>query len=84
MQNEIGLAIRLARVAVGKSQWQVARRVGVHPASVNHFERGKRVPDAETVRRLWNAIEIDAPKSPLVAMVLKESRKVVGAMYATS
>lgn len=45
MQNEIGLAIRLARVAAGESQWQVAAKVGIHPSILNMIEGGKRMPD---------------------------------------
>ena len=41
MRNEIGLAIGLARVAVGKAQWQVAAKIGMHASILNLIEAGK-------------------------------------------
>jgi ribosome-binding protein aMBF1 (putative translation factor) len=75
MNDEIGLAIRLGRVAVGLSQWQLAQKLGVHPVVINSIERGKRVPDAGLVRSMLDAIEASATGSRLVGVVLREAER---------
>jgi transcriptional regulator with XRE-family HTH domain len=77
MSNELGLALRLARVAVGKSQWAVARKTGIHPVVVNYLEHGKRKVDANTARALLREIKDGAPKSHLVDVVLDAATQAV-------
>jgi len=77
MQNEIGLAIRLARVAVGLSQWQLAAKVESHPTMINLIENGKRTPDARLVKNILRELDTHAGQaSPLVKLVLKEARRI--------
>jgi transcriptional regulator with XRE-family HTH domain len=78
MQNEIGLAIRLARVAVGKSQGQVVAKIGIHPSILNMIESGKRIPDVQITWDVLAALNADAPRSRLVTLVLKEAGRVAG------
>lgn len=80
MQNEIGLALRLARVAVGKTQWQIAAKLGVHPSLVNLIESGKRVPEEKFVHAMLAELSIDQPNSSLVILVLNEARRIAGEM----
>lgn len=84
MQNEIGLAIRLGRVAVGLSQWQLAAQIGSHPTTINLIENGKRTPDARLLKNVLRELDAHAPKaSPLAALVLKETRRIAEAHVAT-
>jgi transcriptional regulator with XRE-family HTH domain len=78
MSNELGLALRLARVAVGKTQWDIARKVGIHPVVVNYIEHGKRALDADTAKIMLREIKAGAPKSHLVDVVLDAATEVVG------
>lgn len=80
MQNEIGLALRLARIAVGKTQWQVAAKIGVHPSIVNLIENGKRMPDRKFVNAMLGELETNPPDSPLVTLVLNEAKRIAGEM----
>jgi len=80
MQNEIGLALRLARIAVGKTQWQVAAKIGVHPSLLNLIESGKRMPEPKYVRAMLEELDANPPNSPLVALVLNEAKRIAGEM----
>jgi ribosome-binding protein aMBF1 (putative translation factor) len=80
MQNEIGLAMRLARIAVGRSQWQVAAKIGIHPSILNLIECGKRVPDPALARSVLKELGEDAPRSPLVTLVLKEAQRIASGL----
>lgn len=80
MQNEIGLALRLARIAVGKTQWQVAAKIGVHPSMVNLIESGKRMPEEKFVRAMLDELNTNPPDSPLVTLVLNEAKRIAGEM----
>src|SRR5512142_1143186 len=78
MHPEVGLALRLARIAVGKSQWQVAAKVGIHPSLLNLVEAGKRVPEVALVQALLRELsQGNGPAaSPLVALVLTEAHRI--------
>ncbi len=78
MQNEIGLALRLARIAVGKTQWQVAAKIGVHPSMVNLIESGKRIPEEKFVNAMLDELNMNPPDSPLVILVLNEAKRIAG------
>ncbi|MGB1835814.1 XRE family transcriptional regulator [Marinobacter adhaerens] len=53
-QNVIAGAIgeRLTQIRGAKSQGAFAEELGVHKNSLGHYERGNRVPDAETLLKL--------------------------------
>lgn len=53
-QNVIATAIgeRLTQIRGSKSQGAFAEELGVHKNSLGHYERGNRVPDAETLLKL--------------------------------
>jgi transcriptional regulator with XRE-family HTH domain len=78
MQNEIGLALRLARIAVGKTQWQVAAKIGVHPSLLNLIESGKRAAEPKLVHSVLDELSANPPNTPLVALVLNEARRIAG------
>lgn len=65
MHDALGEAIRTARVARGWSQSELARRLGVHQATANGWENGRRTPSYEDVRRLEDLLGVrfsaDAP-----------------------
>jgi transcriptional regulator with XRE-family HTH domain len=48
------------RLKRGISQDELARKADVPSASVSHFERGMRFPNAETLRRLADALGVSA------------------------
>lgn len=79
MQSEIGLAIKLARVAVGKSQWQVAAKVGIHPSILNLIENGRRTPNPELAKSVLEELGIGGPHTPLASLVL-QARRIEGGM----
>ena len=76
MQNEIGLALRLVRIAVGKTQWQVAAKIGVHPSLLNLIESGKRIPENKLVHSVLDELSVNPPSTPLVTLVLKEAHRI--------
>ena len=52
MENTLGERIRIARLAVGLTQVSLAAMVGTTEITINRYERGHRVPNAEVVNRL--------------------------------
>lgn len=78
MQNENRLALRLSRSAVGKTQWQVAAKIGVHPSLLNFVKSGKRTAQPRLPQSLLEELSRDALDSPIVALVLKESHRIAG------
>jgi DNA-binding transcriptional regulator YiaG len=56
---EVGTAggIRTARLRLGLTQAELARRAGVDVRTVRNWERGVRRPRRETRRRVWSAVE---------------------------
>jgi transcriptional regulator with XRE-family HTH domain len=46
--------IIFARSSSGISQMKLAENLGVHVTTLNKYERGKRVPDANTLNRIAN------------------------------
>ena len=75
MCDDFGLAMRLARVAVGRSQYQLAARVGIHPTTLNAIERGKKQASARLFRVVLDELKNGAPVSPLVTSILDEVEK---------
>ena len=50
--TSIGRRIRECRQALGMTQSQLAKRIGVTGSFVGHIERAEKVPSLETVARL--------------------------------
>lgn len=50
--------LRAARGTREWSQGDLAKRAGLPPSSIAHFETGSRKPSFETLRRLANALEV--------------------------
>src|SRR5262249_31628321 len=48
------------RIARGRSQTELAKRMGVSPSLINHFESGRRVPTIVNLLRLADALEVSA------------------------
>ena len=61
MMKLIGQRLRWAREALGLSQEEVARRVGVHQTAWSLYERGLRMPDQFEVPRLAAKLQISLP-----------------------
>ena len=76
MNNEIALALRLARVAMNRTQWDIARHLGIHPVHLNYLERGTRPADPVLVQRVLHELDATAPKSPLATLVLREAHRI--------
>ena len=58
-----GIELKLARVRTGLTQWDLALKLGLHPARLSEMETGKRqVPDviAERVRVLEATVVVAA------------------------
>ncbi len=77
-QTDLGLALRLARIVAGMSQWEIASKVGSHQSVVNYLETGKQVKP-ELARACLAACAAAAPRSPFAQAVLREARQVVEA-----
>tara|TARA_R110001583_G_scaffold66746_3_gene191489 strand:+ start:12547 stop:12858 length:312 start_codon:yes stop_codon:yes gene_type:complete len=61
--NPFPKRLHQARTAAGVSQKDLALRIGIEPGSagsrMNHYEKGRHMPDYETLERL--AKELDKP-----------------------
>lgn len=61
--------LRAARLALGISQSELGRRIGLTPevasSRVNRYETGRHLPDMETARKL--ADELGVPAAALIA-----------------
>ncbi len=55
----VGTQLRLARIAVGLTLFDVGSRAGVQPPHLSEFERGRLVLAPDAVARIWAAL-IDA------------------------
>ena len=79
MENDVGMAIRLARIATGKTQWELARKLGVHPVVVNYLEHGKRVRDVNLANAILKELKASTPRlrSRLVSLVMEEAERIV-------
>lgn len=82
MNDDLALAIRLARIAVGKTQGEVAREIGVNRVMLNYFERGRRKPKRETVLSIFDKLQRHTPKSYLAGLVLREARRTAESALA--
>jgi transcriptional regulator with XRE-family HTH domain len=56
-EEEIGLVLILLRSVRGWNQDDLAKASGVRNSSISDFERGRKVPGLETLKRLLEALE---------------------------
>lgn len=56
----IGRALKVERVAAGKSSTEVAAAVGIHVGHLSNIEAGKRVASDELITRIRAAIQAPA------------------------
>ena len=47
-----GLEIKVMRIRLGWTQWDLAKKVGVHPARISEMERGRRESTEAVVEAL--------------------------------
>ena len=57
-RERIGEQIRAQRIAIGLSQAELARRIGVSPSALSQVERGRHGLSGETLTRLWATLGI--------------------------
>jgi transcriptional regulator with XRE-family HTH domain len=61
----VGKRLRQARERAGISQKQLGVKAGIDPgvasARINQYEKGKHVPDIQTVQRLAEVLEVPPP-----------------------
>ena len=79
MALSTGMRIKLARVEAGLTQKELAEKLYIPYQSINQWERGKRNPKLETLRKIANALGI--PLETFIDMspsVQKESEDTGG------
>ena len=76
-RSELGLAIRVARIAVNISQYRLSAQVGMHVSTLNAVERGRTIPSAELANSLLSELARNAPRSSFVSAVLSDARKAI-------
>lgn len=56
--KEIGIEIKNVRLAVGITQAELARRLGVTPQAISQYERGEKKPKIETIKKIADALGV--------------------------
>ena len=56
--KEIGIGIKNARLIVGITQAELARRLGVTPQAISQYERGEKKPKIETIKKIADALSV--------------------------
>ena len=56
--KEIGIGIKNARLTVGITQAELARRLGVTPQAISQYERGIKKPKIETIEKIADALGV--------------------------
>ena len=56
--KEIGIGIKNARLSVGITQAELARRLGVTPQAISQYERGEKKPKIETIKKIADALGV--------------------------
>ena len=59
-----GQKFRQARVKKNLTQFEVAKRAGIHPNTYAKIERGEQDPSFATVKKLAKALDIDISDIP--------------------
>jgi transcriptional regulator with XRE-family HTH domain len=57
--ENIGALIRESRRAKGLKLRDVARRSGVSESAISKYEKGTRIPNYESLRKILDALDID-------------------------
>ncbi len=58
MNEEFRVRLRNARDSRGLSQADLARKTGLQPAAISHFETGQRTPSFANLRKLSDALNV--------------------------
>ena len=58
MTEQFNERLRRAREARGLSQLDLAKKTGLQPAAISHFETGQRSPSFENLRKLADALSL--------------------------
>ncbi len=74
--KRLGLRLRGYRLALGLSQAELARRLGIRQASISLIEHGRRRPSATFLHRFADIFHID---EPLFLLSLPEAKLTTGA-----
>ena len=53
-----GIEFKVLRIRRGLRQYQVAERIGVHPARLSEIEAGRRTPTPQVLNRLLDALDV--------------------------
>lgn len=56
--KEIEIGIKNARLTVGITQAELARRLGVTPQAISQYERGEKKPKIETIKKIADALGV--------------------------
>lgn len=56
--KEIGIGIKNARLTVGITQAELARRLGVTPQAISQYEREEKKPKIETIKKIADALGV--------------------------
>lgn len=56
--KEIGIGIKNARLTVGITQAELARRLGVTPQAISQYERGEKKSKIETIKKIADALGV--------------------------
>lgn len=59
-ENQFGTRLRLARIAKGWTQGELADKCGLQAGEINHYEAGRRTPGFENLRAVIIALDVDA------------------------
>lgn len=59
-KQDIGARLRLVREALGYGLREFARKHGLDPTKLNHWEKGKHYPDPAFIRLLWDEHNVTA------------------------
>lgn len=60
LKKRIGARFKTARAFRGYKQTDLAEALGVHSITVSKWERGVQTPDADTVRRMCDLLDVSA------------------------
>lgn len=58
---DVGMRMRVLRVAAGLSQHMLAARAGVDRRRISELERGERTPSSEELKRIYSVLAEPAP-----------------------
>ena len=76
--KEIGIGIKNARLTVGITQAELARRLGVTPQAISQYERGEKKPKIETIKKIADALGVSwFQLSPLDDLVATSEERVL-------